>query len=162
MIITVEDQQLDITVKPVNYKPVSYHPPSLIIKFYGDLAKRHSRISQSLILAVIEQESAGDPAAISHADCFGLMQLSQYALIDYNRKFETNHTLIDILGRDGAALNITIGSWYLDWCINQAGSTENGLRAYNVGIGTIKKDHTAGAEYARSVLVRKRKYQLLT
>jgi soluble lytic murein transglycosylase len=129
-----------------------------ICEIYGPAAKevglRHN-LEPSLILAVIEQESMGDDRAASGADAYGLMQLRHTAVSDYNRKTNSDFTMYDALFL--RRTNIEIGSWYLRWLLAELGDPREALRAYNVGIGTVRKgDPLPGSEYADSVLERKR------
>jgi soluble lytic murein transglycosylase-like protein len=109
-------------------------------------------ISASLILAVIEQESAGDFLAESNVGAVGLMQIMRPCLDDFNRANGSNFTLKEV--HLIPALNVRIGSWYLAWLLKQfEGDEFRALRAYNVGIGTVQReeDPEAGVKYASKV-----------
>lgn len=126
-----------------------------ILHGWGWLAKlcaAQYNISAALILGIVEQESAGDFLAVSGADAVGLMQIRQPALDDYNRAHGEHFKLDDL--RLLPQLNVRVGSWYIAWLLQQfEGDEMLALRAYNVGIGTVKRgeDPLAGVEYAKKV-----------
>jgi len=129
-----------------------------ICEIYGPVVKtvgvRHN-LEPSLILAVIEQESMGDDQAVSGADAYGLMQLRHTAVADYNRKTDSRFEMYDALFN--RRTNVEIGAWYLRWLLAELGGVREALRAYNVGIGTVRKgDPGPGSEYADKVLERQK------
>jgi soluble lytic murein transglycosylase-like protein len=110
------------------------------------------RIQPSLILAVIQQESAGQPDAFNDSSgAIGLMQITTPALTDYNNK-SGFYITGDQLFNPGE--NINVGAWYLAHLLRQyyPGDISKTLRAYNAGIGTVAKSDNAGKEYADKVL----------
>lgn len=132
-----------------------------IIATYGDLvrdaAKRHG-LRDSLIFAEIAQESSGNSQAVSGANCRGLMQLSKGALTDYNVHFKTFIAWDDIFSPDR---NIEVGSWYLARMISQLKNEILGIRAYNQGAGTVRKDPSKGTWYSDGVLNKELEFRTL-
>ena len=118
-----------------------------------DIASKKHGVRSTLILAVIRQESSGLENAISPAKCYGLMQISKFALADYNGNNGTATIDSELFIPE---VNIEIGTWYLRWLIRTLKSEFDALRAYNIGIGTVKKGKTLfgsdGTKYASSVL----------
>ena len=110
-------------------------------------------LSASLVYAVIRQESSGRSEAKSNCGCIGLMQVSEGALTDYNVKHRTHIVMAELYVPQ---VNIMVGCWYLAWLIQRLGNTFDALRAYNIGIGTVRKGKTLngsdGTKYAKSVL----------
>lgn len=143
-------------------------PYRLLVKLYHEWARKaHEKygIPISLILAVIRQESGGNPLAESFTPkgeytdddkdgCFGLMQVDpRWALQDYIQA--KGYIDKDLLLRGDICVDV--GTWYLARL--KSIFKENmfdALRAYNVGIGTVQKGKTIngsdGTKYAQSVL----------
>lgn len=76
----------------------------------------------------------------SHArsiyDCIGLMQVSQYAVDDYNKINGTDYTLNDMYR---VKTNIEVGTWYYSQFSKVAFSYTEMYVIYNVGYGNYKK-----------------------
>lgn len=129
-----------------------------IVRFFNKVALELGNeygVSDSIVMAVITQESAGNVFAESICGARGLMQIMTPALSDFNTKsgFERKLTYDDMFFEPLS--NIRVGAWYLGWLISQFnGNVHEALRAYNVGIGTVKKglNLEAGVSYAESVL----------
>lgn len=103
-----------------------------------------------LVLAVIVQESGGDPQATGRTGDYGLMQITAPTLTDFNKVNNKSYTLADMYD---PIKNVEVGTWYLSWLHNTFSlSWRDTLRAYNVGIGTVLKSTTAGSSYADSVI----------
>jgi len=127
-----------------------------IVEIYRHLATRYGDrfgVPPSLILAVIQVESSGSFFAISNANAYGLMQITEPALKDYNDGNKDHITMYEVLY--SPELNIKVGTWYLRWLIDRIPVTRDVLRAYNVGIGRVRSgDTTGGANYADMVLTK--------
>jgi len=91
-------------------------------------AAQQTGLSESLIYAVIEQESGGDPQAVSSAGAQGLMQLMPATAASLGVKNPFN-----------PSENIMGGSRYLREMIDRFGSTKLGLAAYNAGPSNVEK-----------------------
>lgn len=105
-------------------------------------ATRHG-MSTALILAVIWQESYGDPNATGGAGEKGLMQVTDGAALDVGYSQSSY---------DPAA-NIEQGTAFLKLQIDRmGGDLFDGLRAYNAGALGATRNPQLSREYAESVL----------
>ena len=102
-------------------------------------------MNDSFIDAVINQESSGDPKAVSPKGAMGLMQIMPGTLQEYNQYNKTAYQPKDLLNGD---INKKIGTWYMYRRIPQMinhyrpgeGFTpEDQLWAYNAGLGNWNK-----------------------
>jgi soluble lytic murein transglycosylase-like protein len=100
----------------------------------------------AVVLAIICQESSGDPNAENPADpSRGLMQVTQGALTDFLRAFpQKKYTFDDLFT---PYVNIEVGTWYIATRYKKTQDLHNALAAYNAGLGNI----SAGQMYAASV-----------
>jgi len=100
----------------------------------------------ALVCAVIHAESRFDSEALSSARASGLMQLvrmtADWGAVEigmegysYGRIFESD-------------INIQLGCWYLQKLIQQYGSVETALAAYNAGSGNVS-GWLADARYSK-------------
>ena len=83
-------------------------------------------LDPGLLNAVIQTESSGDPNAVSSAGAQGLMQL-----------MPTTAASLGVTNPFDPAQNIDAGARYLAQMINQFGSIDAGLAAYNWGPGNV-------------------------
>jgi soluble lytic murein transglycosylase-like protein len=116
----------------------------------GEVSSREDR---TLVTAVIAIESGGNPAAKSPAGAVGLMQIMQPALDDYNAAHASDYQLAQLAALPQA--NVRVGYWYLRKLeLDHGLSRFDALRAYNVGIGHVRRDPSGelGATYAAKVL----------
>lgn len=123
-----------------------------IVDTYGDLAHTMGityKLRPSLILAVIAQESSGNPKAVSSCGARGLMQLMEPAVIDFDAKFRKAHTFDDMFDPEK---NVETGSGYLSMLIQRFGDDTLGVRAYNQGAGRVKRNPDAGKWYSDGVM----------
>ncbi|WP_317644043.1 lytic transglycosylase domain-containing protein [Sporosarcina sp. GW1-11] len=98
---------------------------------YGDIIKEAAttyQLPEKLISAVIKQESNFNTHATSSAGAGGLMQL-----MPGTAKF------LGVTDRFDPKQNIMGGAKYLRSMLNQFGSIETALAAYNAGPGNVKK-----------------------
>ncbi len=104
-----------------------------IIEYYSDLYD----IDPYVITAIIHTESKFDQYAVSHKGASGYMQLMEQTAdwgaeeigiedYSYDRIFEPE-------------INIQIGTWYFSRLVEQFGSVEVALAAYNGGSGNVEK-----------------------
>ena len=124
---------------------------------------KNNGLTSSLVYAVIMQESSGNEYAKSPCGCIGLMQIMPTAaLVDYNVKHRTKIEAAELYV---PSVNIMVGTWYLAWLIQRLGNIFDALRAYNIGIGTVRKGKTLlgsdGTKYAKSVLDHENNFILL-
>lgn len=92
-------------------------------------------LDPSYVAAVIYEESRFNPAARSHQNAIGLMQIQP----------ETGHFIAQKLN-DGAfteqalsdaSVNIRYGCYYLSYLMDRYGVRDHALAAYNAGPGTV-------------------------
>lgn len=76
--------------------------------------------------------------AHSSYNCIGLMQVSKYALSDYNKYNGTNYSLIDLYS---IGVNIEIGSWFYSQFETVSNSYIEQYIIYNVGYGEYNKSN---------------------
>ena len=131
-------------VKPMNIKQT--------YSTYIDLAVQYGgmyNVQPTLVIAIIQQESAGQPHVIGTSGEIGLMQLTRYALLDFNNGGGSirNYKLFN------PKYNIQVGTWYIGFLIRYFdGDIKKALQAYNAGIGNVRKNENVSLEYAESVL----------
>ena len=99
--------------------------------YYADAYADHYRVPRALVHAIIAQESAWNPLAISKKNAEGLMQLmpSTAAELGVSDSFRPDQ-------------NVSGGSTYLDWLLTRY--HENlalALAAYNAGPAAVDKYH---------------------
>ncbi len=105
-------------------------------------------LSPKLISAVIEQESAGDPQAVSQAGAKGVMQL-----------MDATATMLGVKNVFDPAENIDAGSRYLKQQLDRFGELPLALAAYNAGPGAVEKyggipPYAETRNYVRAILAR--------
>ncbi|HHL72663.1 MAG TPA: hypothetical protein ENJ29_09145 [Bacteroidetes bacterium] len=105
-------------------------------------------LSPKLITAVIEQESGGDPQAVSQAGARGVMQL-----------MDTTATMLGVKNVFDPAENIDAGSRYLKQQLDRFGELPLALAAYNAGPGAVEKyggipPYAETRNYVRAILAR--------
>ncbi len=123
-----------------------------LIRVYRELALKAGllyQVPESLVLAVIKQESSGNPIAMSNAGAIGLMQMMKPALSDFNLKFHKEYELADMYR---AVENIDAGTGYLSMKIAEmGGDVDLAIKAYNQGAARVKADHSKGQWYCDGV-----------
>lgn len=106
-------------------------------------ANLHGQVSSELVLAVIWQESGGDPSAVGSAGEQGLMQVTQIAAEDVGEPQPSTSA--------SPQRQITVGTKYLSKCfVYVGGGTRKALRCYNEGPPPLTAE--ASKEYASEVL----------
>lgn len=132
---------------------------------WGDFARAVGEqfgVQPSLVLSMIEQESRGDILARSRVNARGLMQIRQLALDDFNHMTDQYEPVTHREVQVNPHLNVYICTWYFGRMLEQTKDIATALRAYNVGLGTIrKKSGEPGLKYSREVLARQPKFELL-
>lgn len=94
-----------------------------------------------LVMAVVAQESAFDPRAVSPAGAQGLMQLMPGTVTHIN-----SASAVKIVDPFDAAQNLAGGCWYLRWVKGQVPASkvavgeewQFALAGYNAGIGRVR------------------------
>lgn len=132
-----------------------------IITHYLTSVERWSRtngVPMPVVFAIIKQESDGNFLALGPTGDYGLMQITQPALTDFNVRTGKKYTLDYI--RHNADANIEVGSSHLSVAFKHfKGDVFLAVRAYNVGVGAASKDNTAGFGYAKSVFTHKQQFE---
>ena len=100
-------------------------------------------ISDPFIEAMIQQESSGNPKAVSKQGARGLMQIMPGALKEFNQRNKKNYSMDNMFDPN---MNREVGKWYIYNRIPQMlehfkleVSPENMLASYNGGIGNVRK-----------------------
>jgi len=112
-----------------------------------DKAAREFGVDASLIKAVIRQESAGDPGAVSHKGAKGLMQL-----------IDSTATMMGVRDPFNPVQNIMGGAKYLSMLIKRfEGDLKKALASYNAGPAAVEKHNgippfPETIEYVKNVL----------
>lgn len=124
--------------------------PSSVLRWRAlvedETAADSSNINPDLILAMIWQESAGNPRARGAAGEIGLMQLMPATAADVGVPNPSDLLVPEI--------NVRAGIDYMAFCFNITDSVYNALRCYNAGPSGSAIHPSRGKAYANSVLNR--------
>ncbi len=128
------------------YRSLSFVQKSFMLKerfpfYYDNIVEKYARrygLEKELIYAIIKQESKFDPAALSHANAYGLMQLMPFTAKDMAAlagiRLRANRFLFE------PELNIHLGSLYVKQLDRMfAGDKKYILAAYNAGPHRVKR-----------------------
>ncbi|MBV8490798.1 MAG: lytic transglycosylase domain-containing protein, partial [Candidatus Eremiobacteraeota bacterium] len=99
--------------------------PSAVVQWYAQRGALVSGLDVSLVRAVIDAESGGDPHAVSTAGAIGMMQLQWSTASDCGL-----HDRFDPAG------NVDCGSRTLGYLVHRYGM-QSGIAAYNFGPGNV-------------------------
>jgi soluble lytic murein transglycosylase-like protein len=103
------------------------------------------RVDCREILAIICQESSGNPDSVNPADpSRGLMQITPGALQDFNKATNRAYTFQDMFV---PWMNVEVGTWYYATRYQRTSDRKKAFAAYNAGLGNIP----AGMSYAEKV-----------
>lgn len=93
-------------------------------------------LDPDLVLAVIKTESNFDPEAISHAEAYGLMQITEETLkwAIFREGKGAKYSTEDLLD---PKINIRYGCLILSLLMEEFGDTKTALAAYNAGRGNV-------------------------
>lgn len=140
MLVMMSYGGADLPVFQTLHKYLSEHPetisPSVAgllfpIRYWKEIVDNSKNADPVLVKALIRQESAFNPMARSHARAFGLMQLIYPTAKIFGVKQKK-----DLMAPEP---NITAGSKFLAQLIQQFGSVELALAAYNAGPLMVKQ-----------------------
>ncbi len=111
-----------------------YKPKDLeLIKKYSEL----NGLESEFVCAVIKTESGFDPNATSNRSASGYMQIIEKTAMWGSEELKIeNFSYNDIYDPE---LNIKIGTWYLKKLVDQFGTYDTALAAYNAGSGNVEK-----------------------
>ena len=111
------------------------------IAFHAHRLSKKYDLPAEVVCALVQAESDGINGRVSSANCVGLTQVSEGAVVQYNRVNGTSWGLMDC--KDDAGLNLEVGLWYFNWCVQQVKDTkykwQNAYLMFNVGYGYYKK-----------------------
>lgn len=129
--ICKEDFSVDIA-RAVNFASIRHGIPHFVI--YAIIATESCKygikdITLSNIMTVNHK-------AVSNVDCKGLMQVSSYAIEDYNKVHNTKYTSEDMFN---IYINIEVGTWYFSQFKTVATTWTEMYVIYNVGYGRYNK-----------------------
>jgi soluble lytic murein transglycosylase-like protein len=114
-----------VTAPTTTTLPAARHPDAATRSLVQQAARRHG-IDEALLLAIIDQESDFNPAAVSRAGARGLMQLMPATAKRYG-----------VTKLHDPGQNIAGGSAYLRDLLDQFGRLDLALAAYNAGEGAV-------------------------
>ena len=119
-----------------------------VVELWRTLADKYAaawKINPRTVLAIICQESGGNPDSVNPADpSRGLMQITPGALSDFNCIVQREYTFDELFT---PWKNVEVGTWYYASRLAKTGNAHNALAAYNAGLGNIP----AGLAYADKV-----------
>lgn len=110
------------------FYPIKYQDE---IKFYS---KKYN-LNSALIASVINVESGYDEEIISNKGAIGLMQLMPSTaewVANRNGIYYNEDKLFEV------SYNLNLGCYYLSYLIDYFNSEENGVCAYNAGLGNVQ------------------------
>jgi len=144
--------------------PIKKKRPFENILRWEPLARKHQtpNINYMTILAIIANESGGDPNAKGSSGEVGLMQLTYRAFLDAKDHAKLKFSFDDI--KDVPENQIESGTAYLDWLYSRLQSLEATIKAYNIGIGNFENGNLTNTaeKYWRRFIDNKRKlYEVL-
>lgn len=149
-IVTDQERQEKIIVGEGS-KPINLNDRVLRWQKEIEAAAEKYHLEPALLAAVIEQESGGEPEALSPVGAIGLMQLmpSTAALMGVNPYDPVE--------------NIDGGAHYLELQLESFGNLQSALAAYNAGPGEVQNGHWVKIpetlNYVQEVPVLVRKYE---
>lgn len=109
-----------------------------------------NKFDQKLFVALIQNESDGNPLAVSSKFAFGLTQITQVALSDVNLSFGTRFVLAEM---KDAKKNLFVAS-KLTELLRKRGANDVVLflQAWNCGLEGARKNKQCGREFANRIL----------
>lgn len=111
-----------------------------------------AKIRPSLIAAIVQQESNGNPDAQGKSNDVGLMQITQPALQDYNENYAgQDFKLDDLIGKENGINNLIVGTLFYKLQLKRMGNEFDALRAYNGGAKGASLNPNLSKDYANNV-----------
>jgi hypothetical protein len=131
-----------------DYEPSNYSPPAGNFETVIREAGQKYGVDPSLIRAVIQAESGGNPQAVSRAGARGLMQLMPATAAE-----------MGVTNSFDPAQNIMGGSRYLRKLLDRyRGDTKLALAAYNWGMGNLEKRPEAMPKETKNYIAKVESY----
>ena len=131
----------------------SFKKMNIVSSTYKDLAVKYGtlyKVDPALIMAIIQQESGGNPVSIGLSGEIGLMQITPIALQDVMDKSGLSYKQYQLFDPD---INIQVGSYFISYLVRYYdGSYFNALKAYNGGITGTKNNPSLSVKYAGEVI----------
>ena len=118
--------------------------PFLVTNWADIVEQERGSTSNNFILAIIWQESGGNPLAKGAAGEIGLMQIMPLTGSLYGAT--TPEELWN------PVMNIRVGARYLQYCFDNTPTAFDALRAYNAGVTGSRRSPLNGKAYANSVM----------
>lgn len=106
---------------------------------------------QELAVRQAYTESRLRPEIVNDKGAYGLFQIMQPALDDYNRVNKTNYTLEDMKDADN---NIKVRNWYMDYLSNLGFIDKGDIQSDSVGMYKVLASFNAGAGNVKDALTR--------
>lgn len=106
---------------------------------------------QELAVRQAYTESALRPGIVNPKGAYGLFQIMQPALDDYNRVNKTNYTLEDMKNADN---NIKVRNWYMNYLSNLGFINKGDIQSDSVGMYKVLASFNAGAGNVKDALTR--------
>jgi soluble lytic murein transglycosylase len=139
----------------------TYHDMLLLYpRPFQDIVEKHARetgIPAEVLFGLIRTESVFEPAAISHAGALGLSQLMPATAEEEARRIAKqggpNYAAEGSIDVFNPAVNIHIGSSYLQYLIPLVENRSFALMAYNGGIGRVRRWRTASPQLPADLFV---------
>lgn len=104
-----------------------------------------------LVASIIRTESAWDPKAISRVGAVGLMQLLPETARELAESGRVDSLTFDPKNLTDPATNITYGTAYLDYCLENTDSLDQAIAAYNAGIGAANQWASTDSPFAEAI-----------
>lgn len=112
----------------------------------GRLEEGAAKLDDDLVLAVIQQESEGNPNAYSWAGAMGLMQVMPGTFAHMMEGDDRLAPLIPTENFWDERSNIRAGIRYLAWALHFHDNLYWALASYNAGIGNVRRWRAAGLD----------------
>ncbi len=120
------------------------------------LAKRAAAqygLAPELVRAVVRTESGGNPRAVSRANAYGLMQLTQGTAVELAGESLTVEQIME------PERNLDLGCKYLRRLLDRYGDLRLALMAYNAGPGRVDRWRRENPHLGPEELVREAAYK---
>ena len=121
-------------LRPLDTVPSSFWRLAFPLPYRADLERyaRERSLDPYLVAAVVRQESAFNPKAISPSKAYGLTQILPSTGRDLSRKLKVRAFSTRMLFQP--SLNLRMGTYYLRWLVDSLdGKWEAALASYNAG-----------------------------